>query len=231
MSDFADLRYETKFTVGRRQVPAFQAWLYSLPRFRTIFPKRSVNSLYFDTFAFDSVRDNISGLPRRRKFRLRWYHNEIATEGNGIRFEIKHRQNRAGSKELYPAGISVEELLKLDLKSLGRKLGKAIPYEAKVPSEIFQNPIVHVQYNRCYYEIEPGIRVTFDSDVRFFDLRSSSRLYQRRPISYPLNIVEIKYELSDREIVSRLLKSSNMSPVRHSKYLAAMAALGYTMYL
>lgn len=231
MSDLADLRYETKFIVGRRQTPAFVAWLHSLRRFRVSFPKRFVNSLYFDTFAFESVRDNIIGLPRRRKFRLRWYHHEMATDGHDVHFEIKYRENRAGRKELFPVGISVKELLEFDLKSLGRHLGKAIPDSAQVPSEVFHNPIVHVLYNRSYFEIEPRIRVTFDSEIRFFDLRATSKMYQRKPISYPLNIVEIKYEMTDREHVSRLLESSNMSPVRHSKYLVAMAVLGYTMYL
>jgi hypothetical protein len=231
MNDNADLRYETKFVLGRRQTPAFVAWLHSLPRLRVTFPKRFVNTLYFDTFAFECVRDNIVGLPRRRKFRLRWYHRETATGGYGVQFEIKSRENRAGYKELFPVPISVGELLEFDLKSIGRLIDKAVPYSAQVPSEVFHNPVVHVLYYRNYFEVEPGIRVTLDTEVQVFGLQASSRLYQRKPTSYSRNVVEIKYDLKDRERVSRLLARGNMSPVRHSKYLAGMAALGYTVYL
>ena len=231
MTDAIDHRYETKFVLGRRQVPEFLSWMHSLPKFHVLYPARYVNSLYFDNYALDSVRDNIIGLPRRRKFRLRWYHEDEVADGYGLRFEIKCRNNRVGYKQLHDAPISVQELLDLDLQSVGDVFGKSVPHSARVPAQVFRNPMVHIVYCREYFEIDKGIRVTLDTEVQFFCLQACSGLYQRRPTSYPRNIVEIKYEMEDRERVSRILKTANMTPARHSKYLAGLAALNHTVYI
>ena len=41
--------------------------------FKNVFPKRVVNSIYFDTEKYKDVWDNINGFGNRRKLRLRWY--------------------------------------------------------------------------------------------------------------------------------------------------------------
>lgn len=231
MSGDPDFRYETKFVLGRRLTPAFLAWMHTKPKYRTLYSKRTVNSLYFDTFAFDCVRDNITGLPHRRKYRLRWYQQERASGGGGVQFEIKSRINRAGHKAVYKLPISVEDLMATDFRSIGELLSNNIPTVDGIPAGLYRNPVLHVSYDREYFELEPGIRITLDTEVRCFGLLTSSRLYQTAATSYPRNIAEIKFDLADRKRVSRLLRDSNVTPVRHSKYLAGLAALGYTIYL
>ncbi len=231
MSGVPDFRYETKFVLGRRLAPSFLAWMHTKPRHRKLFPKRTINSLYFDTFAFDCVRDNIIGLPYRRKYRLRWYQGEKAGGGGGVQFEIKSKVNRVGCKTIFPMQISVEDLIATDLKSIGELISDSIPSVDGIPPGLFRNPVLHVSYDREYFEMEAGIRLTLDTEIRFSGLLTSSRLYKIAPTSYPRMIAEIKFELADRERVARLLRDAAVTPVRHSKYLAGLAALGYTIYL
>ena len=40
---------------------------------RKVFPTRRVNSVYFDSFAFDALMDSMEGNSLRKKYRLRWY--------------------------------------------------------------------------------------------------------------------------------------------------------------
>ena len=36
-------------------------------------PNQTINSLYFDDLKHSSVKDNLSGVANRSKYRLRWY--------------------------------------------------------------------------------------------------------------------------------------------------------------
>ena len=44
--------------------------------FKETYPKRVVNSIYFDTDIYQDVWDNINGFGNRKKIRIRWY-NEL----------------------------------------------------------------------------------------------------------------------------------------------------------
>ena len=44
--------------------------------FRTQYPKRNVNSIYFDTYNFTSIRQNLDGVSNKKKIRIRWYGNK-----------------------------------------------------------------------------------------------------------------------------------------------------------
>ena len=44
--------------------------------FKETYPKRFVNSIYFDTDIYQDVWDNINGFGNRKKIRIRWY-NEL----------------------------------------------------------------------------------------------------------------------------------------------------------
>ena len=41
--------------------------------FRTQYPPRDVNSVYFDTYNYTSIRQNLDGVSNKKKIRIRWY--------------------------------------------------------------------------------------------------------------------------------------------------------------
>ena len=66
-------RYEIKFSLDEIAYTEAMRWLQVNTHATKKFENRYVNSLYFDNPGYSAVRDNISGLSDRSKYRLRWY--------------------------------------------------------------------------------------------------------------------------------------------------------------
>ena len=66
-------RYELKFIFDEAKLSQARHWLDTNTSFKETFPKRRINSLYFDDICYQSVRDNLAGISHRKKTRLRWY--------------------------------------------------------------------------------------------------------------------------------------------------------------
>ena len=67
---------------------------------RTLYPERLVQSLYLDTTHGRALEENLSGLSRREKLRLRWYGPRSDTVAAVL--ERKCRENSLGWKEVAP---------------------------------------------------------------------------------------------------------------------------------
>src|SRR6056300_1372620 len=91
----SNYRYELKFVLNENQLSHFKN-LIKLHGFKKQHPKRKVSSIYFEDYSFNSLRDNISGISRRRKIRLRWYNNNTCPF-----LEIKKKSDRVGNKIKY----------------------------------------------------------------------------------------------------------------------------------
>ena len=66
-------RYEIKIPISRYNENIFSNFLLSLKRIRIHNDDREINNIYFDTFNFDSAKNNLDGIPYRTKYRARWY--------------------------------------------------------------------------------------------------------------------------------------------------------------
>ena len=60
-------RYELKFVLNELQFNELLV-LIKQQKFNKQFPKRTVKSLYFDNNEYSSVKDNISGISKRKKY-------------------------------------------------------------------------------------------------------------------------------------------------------------------
>ena len=64
-------RYEIKFVLNDIQLSDVDSWIASKTSMLSKFDPRIVNSLYMDDIDFSSVKDNLSGISNRKKYRLR----------------------------------------------------------------------------------------------------------------------------------------------------------------
>lgn len=141
--------------------------------FRETYKERRVNNIYFDTPNLSNYNQNIAGISKRIKVRIRWY-----GELNNIRepyLEIKVKENELGEK------------LRFKLKPF--KLNKIeLSYLPKEIKEIIKNyqPILINSYKRRYFESN-NFRITLDRDLEFYNLR----LNKIKSNNY---ILEIKYK-------------------------------------
>ncbi len=223
-----DYRYEIKFVLDLANVSKVNLWMNTQTLMRKAFPDRRVNSLYFDDINHSSVKDNLIGISEREKLRLRWYGNSISN--SNVSFEIKKRHGRLGSKDSYKMDSIDGMLNELSLhdittKSLQDLRAKKIIFNKDI------YPVLQVGYDREYYADNEGIRMTIDHDIAFTRPMYHQTLGSNLETHYPLTILEVKFLPNLKPQALAVIKSLDLTPKRHSKYLAGMASLGLATYI
>jgi len=126
--------------------------------FRTQYPARNVNSVYFDTYNYISIRQNLDGVSNKKKIRIRWYGNRDIITNPVV--EIKSKKGFETKKE----SRTIKELdnIKLsDLEIIKEKLNK------KLKSKKIISPILTTHYEREYFvSLNGKIRATVDYNLQ-----------------------------------------------------------------
>ena len=224
-------RYEIKFALNELEITQALSWLSKIGA-RKKYEDRNVNSLYFDNLNHEAIKDNLAGITPRHKVRLRWY-GDITSEVLDPNLEIKIRNGRLGSKILFPLAkiknlISTESIYSLS-KNIFWELRRS-KFTHKV-SNNYLLPMLIAQYQRKYYEIDNGIRITIDREIRFLNANQNVRLKFLRPINYNYYVMELKFSQDLKFSAAKLIQSLSLTPKRFSKYLIGSAMLGYTSYI
>jgi len=229
----SSMRYEIKLVLDQAKLTELLVWMHRETTAKPVHYPRYVNSLYFDNTEFQAVRDNLIGISDRKKIRLRWYHRKNKEDISEVALELKFREGRLGRKEFL-------KLPKLRSSLLMERLGNIIPslvgemlYEpvaVKVLDDHYV-PALHLNYLREYFVDTNDIRITIDSEIKFFPVMPLSKLYDEPYTSYPLFVAEIKFDPAQKRRVAQLMRTLKMTPKRHSKYLIGMASLGQALYI
>ena len=215
-------RYEIKFVSNNNNINYFYNWINNQTLFKRSYPKRIINSFYFDDDNYSSANDNIIGVPNRKKYRLRWYNNDISK----LNFEVKIRKNHLNKKKIFKLSENIIRLID-DKNLLFKKINRLLIYE-NIILRNYITPKLRVTYKREYYVNNDGIRLTIDDELYFND---SKLIF--KPYNYFNNykIIELKFEATKKDLVNRLIKKLNFSPVRQSKYVLGLSKLGYINYI
>jgi SPX domain protein involved in polyphosphate accumulation len=224
MSDF---RYEIKYVLNESQLSHILN-LIKHHGFKKQYPQRTVCSLYFEDYNFSSVKDNLSGISKRKKLRLRWYEDDT----NPPFLEIKKRSGRIGSKvKIITPFKNGDEVEKMNSREILNKLNS----KNKVHNELITypnlEPILLVNYKRDYFISKEGVRLTIDKKIKFSSVNKFNSINFQKKINYNENIVEIKFPIQLKESLNTLLKKTELIPTRHSKYLVGLSKLGFASYI
>jgi len=179
--------------------------------FKNVFPKRVVNSIYFDTEKYKDVWDNINGFGNRRKLRLRWY-DEL--KNSQVNFEEKKKIGFVTQKHVESIG-TYENFEKLSnfIKSKSFLKNKFI-----LRKKVNLKTILFIQYHRNYFQLPNNkLRVTVDEKLRIF------YKYPDKFIDLDKIIVELKYDVKDSNFVNSFIKSNNLNTrnQKFSKYVSS----------
>lgn len=223
-----DLRYEIKFILNLPQFSQALKWLNFHTSAKEVYEPRIVNSVYFDDDHFSSVKDNLMGISRRSKYRLRWYGDMGQYDSSDINFEIKSRVNRTGHKTRRKISLT-SNLDEIKFRDLQAALKTQLEPEFSFYKALY--PTLQVIYKRQYFEGSQGVRVTFDNDISFYRTPLHSRLFSSKPMKYPLTIMEVKFHPDQIDTVSNSFREFHLVPKRHSKYLVGMSMLGNAIYI
>lgn len=159
--------------------------------FSKLYDKRQINSIYYDTVARNMFLDSEEGVLPRKKVRVRWYNSN-----NNYTFETK---------------ISSIEGRYKKTKNLNLNSIKDLPKSFEDQLYGFITPSLLVSYERSYFSLK-GIRITFDSQIKYHDLRDSSS------ISFydPERVIEVKSNIdTSDDFIEELIKCTTS---RFSKY-------------
>jgi len=215
-------RHEIKFCCRYSEADRIYQWLHSSSgAIRKQYPDRFVNNIYFDWFNLQDASDNLVGLGRREKLRLRWYGEQDAV--SPMQLERKIRRVRMGSKHIVQLGaFSVSRMSK---HALLQGILSRGPESAALGSELrLRNPVVRNRYLREYYQDGSGrLRLTIDREQAFYSIDRHRDVLSANRIDYPLLVIELKYADDSHAHVRSTMNGFPLRPVRHSKYLAGLA--------
>ncbi len=215
------MRYELKYVFNSNQIYKINKWLYSIKNLKKIYKPRRVNSIYYDDAEFTCAQNNIDGISERKKYRLRWYNNNI----NKNFYEIKLKKNKLSKKIIYKSKNEINFHNIKKLFSYENINFEDINFKKHLTDKSLE-PKLKVSYDRVYY-ITGKVRITIDKNLIFslFDNFSFSRNLKDERI-----ILEIKFEENNFIDGLQLINNCFTSPVRFSKYVRGLSLCGIANY-
>ena len=192
-------RFERKWLFkSNNSLSLINALIRSNLFFRTQYPSRKVNSIYFDTQSFDFLYNNINGVKDRKKVRLRWYNEDYLNNT----LEIKKKLGFVGWKESFQKISSFKNSVFNNLNDKTNFLNK-VNHLAK--SNI--NPILKIVYKREYFlSFCNKFRSTLDTDIKVFSL-NNSKIY----LNLNKSILEMKYNIEFDDDYRKFINQTNFN--------------------
>ncbi len=208
-------RYERKYRIEEQDASSVRQVLLENPAFfKTAYPDRYVNSIYLDTHDMASLLENLSGIARRTKYRIRWY--GPLREAQKPVLEAKEKANMLGWKGLQP------------LPSFSLEGGFAFKdyLQEHLPQLAVYQPVVLIRYLRSYYEGLGGkVRATIDREQTFYPILSDGRIPQQGEKD-PAVILEIKYDESLENEMDSVFQAIPFRMTKNSKFVNALFSVG-----
>ena len=189
--------------------------------FRKTFPKRVVNSIYFDTDIYQDVWDNINGFGNRKKIRIRWYNN---LNNSKVFLEVKKKIGFVTQKKVEELG----NFKNLDELYFFIKEEKYIKTNLLFSKKINLKKTLLIQYQRNYYELpDKKLRVTVDNNLKIYQNFSSNF------INIDKTIIELKYDVKHSSFVNNFIKKNYLSNrnQKFSKYVNSFIEINENAYI
>ncbi len=221
------VRTEKKYTFNQVDKNSVRDWLLgSALGFKEVFHKREVNSIYFDSHDYFCYEENLSGVSKRSKARLRWY-NHIDPLSSKATFEMKVKSNHLGNKLSHQFNFKDLNLTSSS-HNLIIQLRNLLPIEMLPYFDTYSEPSLLVNYQREYYEdIQKKVRVTIDDEIifsrpgyeNFFSMNDNQKVVMSH------GVLEVKIEnASEAEWKKMFFSNYLIGAGRHSKYAIGINA-------
>ena len=207
----SEYRFEIKVPMEKAQYEELHGWMLGAPYkpLRT-YPPRTIHSVYCDDIELNDYFDNVSGIANRRKVRLRWYGNAI----DKLSLERKLKSNKMNRKDVVRLK-NPDRIYPYDVHSLYR----LVEINTLPPGYDLRHlkPVVEISYERKYFELAPGVRMTIDTHIR---ARRLSPTPSTREMPSPVySVLELKYPEELKDVARNCLKNLPFRVFRHSKYV------------
>lgn len=207
-------RYERKFFISAFDEYEVENLVRLHPAFfREAFPPRFINNIYLDSKRYDNFFDNIDGVSRRSKVRIRWY-GDLSTSIDKPALEFKIKDGLFGSKNhfcLVPFTFDNT----FDINRLRQIISNSQLPPAEKIKLLNLIPTLVNRYRRKYYEsIDKRFRITIDSQMSFRQIDQHGNLFLNNRMDEQSIVLELKYDKIHEHDASTI---SNFFPFRMTK--------------
>ena len=184
--------------------------------FKNQYPKRRVNSIYFDSIKYTSARENLDGSNKKLKIRIRWYGNEQIILRPYL--EIKKKVGFITTKSV----IELKSINELNFRhqKTSAILRKTVNDIVKCSNELIPTSTTH--YQREYFiSNNQKVRATVDYNLKSVFLKNNSQLDIIRNYSNK-SILELKYSPIYDEYVRKNLYRITLRLSKNSKFIGSL---------
>lgn len=217
-------RYERKFVAASFSAMQAEALVRQNSAFFVpVFHPRRVNNIYFDTPGLDCYFDNLFGIGKRWKVRIRWYGDLFGDIASPI-LEFKLKKGFVGTKQSFRLPGFIFEKNGFNAEVLSVLFRKAdLPGDVHEKLQGLQ-PVLANSYRRSYFSTLNGkFRITIDDNLEYYHLRPSWNDLNAVFRENGKTVLELKYdEIHDSEAQ----KITNQFPFRldkNSKFVSGMS--------
>lgn len=220
-----DYRFEVKIPIPLNRLPHIENWLskHSV-MFKPHHENRQIHSLYLDTPYLARYEENLSGISKRKKVRIRWY-GDIEFAENA-KLEFKHRKAGKGYKVLFSTQLNFNQSNFSWYQTL-KSMYYDLPLKCQLMWDTEHIPIIICSYERAYYISQCGrIRATIDTNIKAYDQRylAEANLTKAVPLGDYV-LLELKTQAENETMLSEVIGSCPLRPSRHSKYVNSIRNL------
>ena len=188
-------RTEKKVRINSSKIYDLTKWIDENDGFQ-LYPKRVINSIYFDTSNYSMYSDSMEGVLPRKKIRLRNYNYKFIFDKN-VKKEIKISSVEGRFKT---SSLEKNPLIMMKLGYLDHDYGIC-------------NPVINIVYERNYYKVK-NIRLTLDEKIIY------KRIYNGQISGFSThdnsNVVELKF--NSESLTNSVIKNFPFEISRFSKY-------------
>lgn len=214
-----DFRHEWKHEISYSDLLTLRQRLrvVARPDPHAVNGRYEIRSLYFDTPSDKALREKLSGVSRREKFRIRYYNGDTSV----IRLEKKSKLGGLGNKQSAVISAPEAEAIlhgELDwMMDSGRPLVREL--YSKMRTQLLR-PRTIVDYTREPYVYPPGnVRVTMDHGIRTgLDCTAFLEPCVTVPAGEAPIILEVKWDAFLPEIIRDAIQLEGRRASAFSKY-------------
>ncbi|MBA64265.1 MAG: hypothetical protein CMG55_00540 [Candidatus Marinimicrobia bacterium] len=215
-------RYERKFVFKNSNAKDIQTLVkLNQSGFHEIFHKRCIYNIYFDDLNFTNYYDNIDGVAKRVKYRIRWY-DDFFSGSKYANLEKKSKVGLLVEKESFPLPnfyLNKNVNMNYYLKQ------KRNDEELNVINNSNLFPVLINKYKRRYFlSRNKNFRITIDSNIEASRIKKNINF---NPISQfnEKIILELKYDAKHDFKANLITKYFHTRLNKNSKYVNAFEFL------
>jgi len=217
----SNFRYERKFIFVSGYLEDLIEILYlNSFGFLEIYERRQVNNVYFDDNQLNFYKQNVSGVGKREKYRLRWYGDKFSEIANPT-IEIKKKFGEVGDKISFKLNSFNYNLDSGNARELQQLAIEALHGDDSLANNLIRlNPTLYNSYERRYFlSACEKYRVTLDYNQQFYNPVFDHYRESIKHIDERIVVLELKYDM-EHDFEARKIPQQFSSRVsRNSKYV------------